>query len=233
MQTVDRTAGSVSAQEQDVVLAVCGDVSPQSKLFASAFWEPFQFSLIRCSENAASVFSLCGKLKPVLMLARQSFIEAQPRAAFTEFTLRRRRLNVLAILDQDGDERTADLIRVGCRGVLLPNLSEKRLQRAIEATLNGELWVPRSVLSTLVTELLASHLPGKESTLTPREQHILELTQQGRKNCEIAELLFISQETVRWHKRRLYRKLDVVPPRKRLANEKPASPSAPRAARGA
>jgi len=211
MRAVEKPKDAVSPQERDVVLAVCSDALPHSKLLSPSFWEPFQFSLIRCSENPASVFSLCRKLKPVLLIARQSFIEEQPPAALAELTLHGLRLNVLAILDKDGSARTPDLIRVGCRGVLIPNLSEKRLRAAIQAMMKGELWAPRSVLSALITELLRSQRSRPQTELTAREQHILELIHQGHKNSEIAELLFISQETVRWHKRRLYRKLEAVP----------------------
>ena len=47
----------------------------------------------------------------------------------------------------------------------------------------------------------------KENCLTPQEERILELILQGRKNSAIVEAFFISPETVRWHKRRLYRKV--------------------------
>src|SRR5208283_4089012 len=140
MRAVEKPKDAVSPQERDVVLAVCSDALPHSKLLSPSFWEPFQFSLIRCSENANSVFSLCRKLKPVLLIARQSFIERQPPASFAELTLHGSRLQVLAVLDKDGVDRIADLIRVGCRGVLFANLSEKRLRTAVLATMRGEIW---------------------------------------------------------------------------------------------
>ena len=46
-----------------------------------------------------------------------------------------------------------------------------------------------------------------ENGLTPQEARILDLSLRGYKNAAIAETLFISPETVRWHKRRLNRKI--------------------------
>jgi LuxR family maltose regulon positive regulatory protein len=46
-----------------------------------------------------------------------------------------------------------------------------------------------------------------QNALTPQEQRILELSAEGHKNSAIAITLSISPETVRWHKRRLYRKI--------------------------
>jgi DNA-binding NarL/FixJ family response regulator len=45
--------------------------------------------------------------------------------------------------------------------------------------------------------------------LTPREAHVLEHLQAGRSNAEIALALSVSVETVRTHRRNIYRKLGV------------------------
>lgn len=46
--------------------------------------------------------------------------------------------------------------------------------------------------------------------LTPREQEVLDLIAQGRSNAEIAKALRITEQTVKGHLWRLYRKLDVT-----------------------
>jgi DNA-binding CsgD family transcriptional regulator len=62
----------------------------------------------------------------------------------------------------------------------------------------------------MLSHLLKSRAEKPDNGLTPREENILELVGRGYKNSEIASSLFISQETVRWHKRRLYRKIGRV-----------------------
>ncbi len=54
----------------------------------------------------------------------------------------------------------------------------------------------------------AAHPVGPE-VLTPREAGVLELLQQDRSNAEIAQALHIGVETVRTHRRNIYRKLGV------------------------
>jgi DNA-binding NarL/FixJ family response regulator len=51
--------------------------------------------------------------------------------------------------------------------------------------------------------------PMGPELLTPREADVLELLRQGRANAEIALALHISIETVRTHRRNIYRKLGV------------------------
>jgi DNA-binding NarL/FixJ family response regulator len=52
-------------------------------------------------------------------------------------------------------------------------------------------------------------VPMGPELLTPREADVLELLRQGRSNAEIALALHVSVETVRTHRRNIYRKLGV------------------------
>ena len=75
--------------------------------------------------------------------------------------------------------------------------------RAVKAVLADELWVDRRTLSRIVQNMLH----GIRCGLTPREIEIYGLLAEGLRNCQIAERLFISVNTVRWHLRSIYSKL--------------------------
>ena len=96
------------------------------------------------------------------------------------------------------------------------------LTKAVLAILRGELWAPRAVVSELLSDLLREISVKVETGLTPQEARILELASQGLTNAAIAEALFISPATVRWHKRRLNRKLHA---RRRIAPAKATLPA--------
>lgn len=49
----------------------------------------------------------------------------------------------------------------------------------------------------------------KEATLTIREKLVLKLVAKGCSRQQIAETLYISQETVKSHLKNIYRKLEV------------------------
>jgi DNA-binding CsgD family transcriptional regulator len=49
---------------------------------------------------------------------------------------------------------------------------------------------------------------GVES-LTPTELRIAQLAAQGGSNRDIAEMIFVSRNTVAWHLRNVYRKLQI------------------------
>lgn len=50
---------------------------------------------------------------------------------------------------------------------------------------------------------------GEIEKLTRRERQILQLIESGQSNCELADSLFISEQTVKWHLHNLYGKLGV------------------------
>lgn len=55
----------------------------------------------------------------------------------------------------------------------------------------------------------AQHLDDPRSSLTPREREILALVSEGRSNPEVARLLWLTEQTVKFHLRNVYRKLKV------------------------
>lgn len=88
-----------------------------------------------------------------------------------------------------------ELLQLGCSGVLRVDAAPNELRRAVQAVLAGELWFSRKVVSNALRTLLLTN------RLTPRELQIANLIAQGFNNQQIADTLFISRETVRWHVR--------------------------------
>jgi DNA-binding CsgD family transcriptional regulator len=63
------------------------------------------------------------------------------------------------------------------------------------------------MVERLLSDLVRKDTGQSRRSFTLREEGVLELTSRGFKNSEIADALGISSETVRWHKRRLNRKI--------------------------
>src|SRR5579862_9173157 len=179
------------------------------KLFSDSVARAAGLSVLRCAEDRDEIFSLCRRLNISLLVARQSFIEQLPSSAFVQLTNYGTGSLVVAILESETIDAASagKMLRLGCRGVLPRQFSSKLFRRAVSAVLKGEVWAPGAIVSSLLTDLLRAASMKTENGLTPQEARILELTLQGHKNSTIAETLFISLETVRWHKRRLNRKL--------------------------
>lgn len=110
------------------------------------------------------------------------------------------------ILAAAADEATQEyFFQLGAAGVIAASAGPELLERAVRAVWGGELWMSRRLLSRLARQ---TALPA-ERRLTERESSILGFIREGLTNQQIADRLFISRETVRWHVRKLYAKIGV------------------------
>lgn len=191
------------------VVVLCGHLLPHRKLFTDSVGRAAGITPIRCSENVEEAFSLRRQSNVSVFVARQGFLEQLPSATILQITSFGKGSHILAVLESNTVDATSatKMLRLGCRGVLPRRFSSKLFSRAVLAILRGEFWAPHAVVSELLSDLLRAASLKNESGLTPQEARILELSSKGYKNSAIADALFISLETVRWHKRRLNRKL--------------------------
>jgi DNA-binding NarL/FixJ family response regulator len=90
-------------------------------------------------------------------------------------------------------------LEAGAKGYILKEAPHETLLRAIEKVANGEGYVDPA----LMPDLLARE---REDMLTGREREILKLLADGMSNADVAQKLFISQETVKSHVRHILAK---------------------------
>jgi len=82
-----------------------------------------------------------------------------------------------------------------------------KLTRKKEVIVERELIVEREVFVTAPTEFSLNEARLRELAITKRELEILELISKGLSNREIADKLFVSENTVKTHSSRLFDKL--------------------------
>jgi DNA-binding NarL/FixJ family response regulator len=106
--------------------------------------------------------------------------------------------------------------QLGAMGVVvLKEDAADLLLKAIEKVYNGEAWLDRVTLGTLLFQMSNQEKESldprakKISSLTDRERQVIALIAEGLKNRQIAERLFISPTTVTHHLSSIYSKLGV------------------------
>jgi NarL family two-component system response regulator LiaR len=112
------------------------------------------------------------------------------------------------VLSGYGPENVLPTLRMGARGFVSKDTASASLLRAIRAVLRGEIWAPRQETGQLVNELFHQGR-SPEDGITPREQDVLRLVGEGKRNPEIARALSISDNTVKTHISSLMRKLAI------------------------
>ncbi len=117
---------------------------------------------------------------------------------------------VVVITTFDTDENVHAALRAGARGFLLKDAGPDLLAQAIRAAADGDALIAPSVTARLLSYFARPSPGGTEPVdpLTEREEEILLLVARGRTNAELADELFISLSTVKFHLARIMTKLN-------------------------
>jgi DNA-binding NarL/FixJ family response regulator len=140
-----------------------------------------------------------------------------PRLDGVEATRRIRqageRPRVLMLTTFDLDEYAFAALKAGASGFLLKDVPPEELLFAIRAVHSGDAVVAPSTTRRLIDQF-AALLPGSQpeepgdlADLTEREREVLLHVAHGLSNQEIAQLLFVSEATVKTHVGRVLAKL--------------------------
>jgi len=122
--------------------------------------------------------------------------------------------HVLILTTFDDDNDLFDGLKAGATGYLLKDISSDQLFDGIRSAAKGEFFLLPSATAKIVAEFsrLSSPLStsplSAEDNLTRREIEILKLVASGASNKEIAELLVITEGTVKNHISNILGKLD-------------------------
>jgi DNA-binding NarL/FixJ family response regulator len=121
-------------------------------------------------------------------------------------------LRVVILTTYDLDEYVFDALAAGASGFLLKDVPPEDLIHGVKVVASGDALLAPSVTRRLIAEFAQGRrthkpvpLPGP--SLTPREVEVLELLARGQSNAEIAETLFVSDNTVKTHVTHLLDKL--------------------------
>jgi two-component system NarL family response regulator len=120
---------------------------------------------------------------------------------------------VIMLTVSDDEEDLFGSIRAGAAGYLLKEISIEEVADAVRAVMRGESLISPSMASKLLAEFaVLSRAEGQvrdASTprLTERELEVLSRVAEGMSNREIADVLEISENTVKNHVRNILEKL--------------------------
>ena len=123
---------------------------------------------------------------------------------------------VIILTASEDKNEFVQAMKLGCAGIVLKQTSADLIVRSIRKVHAGEIWLDAHTTAAVMRQFAtaeaaaASGLKGRErAPLSTREREIVALVAQGYKNKEMAEKMFISEQTVKNHLHNIFDKLGV------------------------
>ncbi len=196
-------------------VVVChGSTVVRERLVLTALGVP-SLAPVRSAETAEELTTLARRIPPTVVLLDAHLPGPGPVEAI-------RRLRSIApsativMLAVPGDEVALDrAISLGARGFLAPDVGRAELSAVAAHVLASPSVAAAGAPTALRAEATVDHAVDaptqrgglEEVALTKREVEVLIGMSNGRSNAQIGAELFLSEDTVKTHARRLFRKL--------------------------
>jgi DNA-binding NarL/FixJ family response regulator len=123
-------------------------------------------------------------------------------------------LKVVLLTNFNEEEYVIEGLRAGAAAFLLKNIGREELHKIVHAVHEGKSYLDPAVTSTIIKEAMkiprggsGEAAPQAEEKLTTREFEILDLMSRGLSNKEIGAKLHLSEYTVKFHVKTIFRKL--------------------------
>lgn len=164
------------------------------------------------SDGLEAVRKACD-LVPDVVLMDLSMPKMNGTEAIIEIKKQCENTRILVLTAHDNDELIFETLRAGVSGYILKEDTETELMNAIDAVAGGKTYLSPGISSRVIDGYLTGRRTDDASTspvgLTAREREVLKLIAEGYKNKEIAEMLYVSETTIRKHRANIMEKLDL------------------------
>ncbi len=149
------------------------------------------------------------RAKPDLVLLDMNMPEMNGIELLKILNQRKSRPKILVLTVHSEIEYLMKVLDLGVEGYILKDCGSKELLRAVHLVYHGEKFIQPSLIPMLNSRLIAKDLDQeKMESLSKRELDVLKLVAAGHFNKDIAQLLNISERTVKNHLCNIFRKID-------------------------
>ena len=160
-------------------------------------------------------------LDPDIVLMELKLPRVEGLTVLRSIQARAGRSKVILFSSSENKEEFVEAMKLGCSGILSKDSAVGLIEKSIQKVFAGEIWLDSNTTAAVIrqfaspTDFPPIHGTGngkatrERAQLSQREREIIILIAQGYKNKEIAEKMFITEQTVKNHLHNVFDKLGV------------------------
>ena len=169
------------------------------------------FQLLACCRTGTETIQAVKNFQPDVLILDVRMPDHGGLAVLREMHQEHSPTRVVLLTVGLEEKQALEAIRLGVQGVVLKEMASHLLVQCVRKVHAGGQWLERHSASRALATMLRHQEGTRDVTglLTPRELEIMRLAAQGLRNKRIADVLAISEGTVKIHLHNVYKKLPI------------------------
>jgi DNA-binding NarL/FixJ family response regulator len=182
------------------------------------------FEVVAQAQDGRQVLDVLQQHEPDILLLDLKMPGLDGLATLQRLQIAKNKTRVIVLTASDDKNEFVQAMKLGTSGIVLKQTATELLIKSIRKVHAGEIWLDSHTTAAVIRQFVANDeaqpsmhsqppaQPTRErerSPLSQREREIVALVAQGFKNKEMAEKMFISEQTVKNHLHNIFDKLGV------------------------
>ncbi len=171
------------------------------------------FDVIAEAQNGTEVLDLVRDHEPDILLLDLKMPGLDGLSALQRIQSQKLKTKIIVLTASDNEGEYVQAMKFGTSGIVLKQTATELLIKSIRKVHGGEIWLDARTTAAVMRQFASPGDLGPRERdkprLSNREREIVALVAQGFKNKEIAERMFISEQTVKNHLHNIFDKLGV------------------------
>jgi DNA-binding NarL/FixJ family response regulator len=189
------------------------------------------FEVVAQAQDGREVLEVIQRLEPDILLLDLRMPGLDGLGTLQRLQAVKNKTRVIVLTASDDKNEFVQAMRLGTSGIVLKQTATELLIKSIRKVHAGEIWLDSHTTQAVIRQFVANEEPQQAlpqqppppparpapsprrarppSPLSQREREIVSLVAQGFKNKEMAEKMFISEQTVKNHLHNIFDKLGV------------------------
>jgi DNA-binding NarL/FixJ family response regulator len=182
------------------------------------------FEVVAQAQDGRQVLDVLQQHEPDILLLDLKMPGLDGLATLQRLQIAKNKTRVIVLTASDDKNEFVQAMKLGTSGIVLKQTATELLIKSIRKVHAGEIWLDSHTTAAVIRQFVANDEtpvpvqtmapppPARErerSPLSQREREIVALVAQGFKNKEMAEKMFISEQTVKNHLHNIFDKLGV------------------------
>jgi DNA-binding NarL/FixJ family response regulator len=179
------------------------------------------FEVVAQAQDGKQVLDVLQQYAPDILLLDLKMPGLDGLATLQRLQAGKNKTRVIVLTASDDKNEFVQAMKLGTSGIVLKQTATELLIKSIRKVHAGEIWLDSHTTAAVIRQFVAnddtpapsaaqsSPRERERSPLSQREREIVALVAQGFKNKEMAEKMFISEQTVKNHLHNIFDKLGV------------------------